>query len=156
VTEPFVKRRARATPGSIPDVLQMFTNEVRFYREVAAVVGIRVPTCLKAEVDDGATLLVLENLSDWRPGADPTAAARVLSAMHERWQNVAHRQWPWLRTPVHPALGLVGNLFDSVWPAVSTRPECTAAGLGDALPAAVCQAVLSLADTPPSSDQAVA
>ncbi|GAA2760701.1 hypothetical protein [Actinopolymorpha rutila] len=94
MTEPFVKRRARATPGSIPDVLRMFTNEVRFYREIAPVVGVRVPVCLEAEVqaDGGATLLVLENLSGWTPGADPTAAARALAGMHEHWQGVAHRR----------------------------------------------------------------
>jgi len=28
----FTKRRAAAEPGSIPDVLQMFTRDVRFYR----------------------------------------------------------------------------------------------------------------------------
>ncbi len=35
MTEPaFVKRREVARPGSIPDVLQMFPREVRFYREL--------------------------------------------------------------------------------------------------------------------------
>jgi hypothetical protein len=37
----FVKRRDVAAPGSIPDVLDMFRSEVRFYREVAPVIGVR-------------------------------------------------------------------------------------------------------------------
>lgn len=41
----YVKRRELPVPGSVPDALQMFRTEVRFYREVAAVVGIRVPPC---------------------------------------------------------------------------------------------------------------
>src|ERR1700749_2421878 len=74
VTGPFVKRREPAPPGSIPDVLAMFVNEVRFYREVVPVVGVRVPACLTAQEDHGSTLLELENLSDWSEGADPAQA----------------------------------------------------------------------------------
>jgi hypothetical protein len=44
----FVKRRAPPLPGSIPDVLGMFTAEVRFYREIAPQVGVRVPECYEA------------------------------------------------------------------------------------------------------------
>jgi hypothetical protein len=55
----FTKRRAAATPGSIPDVLQMFPREVRFYREVAPDVGVRTPACYHAEEHDGATHLEL-------------------------------------------------------------------------------------------------
>lgn len=126
VSEPFIKRRGPATPGSIPDVLQMFANEVRFYREVAPVVGVRVPECLTAEEDDGATLLALENLSDWESGAHPWEAARVLAGMHARWEGQAGERWPWLRAP-EAASDLVGNLFDATWPAVTGRPECTSA-----------------------------
>lgn len=240
MSEPFVKRRARAIPGSIPDVLQMFVAEVRFYREIAPVVGVRVPECLKAEEQGGATLLVLENLSSWKPGARPAEAARELAGMHELWQGTAGDRWPWLRRP-GAAVELVGALFDNAWPGVASRRECTpavralgerlsgripaaereaakagpptlvhgdpsvrnlrtgpsgeialldwedvgaapgvsdlawllvssvdpvqwddtvvayghAAGLGDALPAAASQGILSLADTPPGSEEAV-
>ena len=41
----FVKRRDPAAPGSIPERLEMFPREVRFYREVAAEVGC---ACLAA------------------------------------------------------------------------------------------------------------
>jgi hypothetical protein len=134
MTEPFVKRREPARPGSIPDVLQMFVNEVRFYREVAPVIGVRVPACLAAEEDDGATFLALENLSEWEPGADPLQAARVLAGLHARWEGQAAARWPWLPGP-GAGSDLVGELFDASWPAVASRPECTAAAraLGERL-----------------------
>jgi Ser/Thr protein kinase RdoA (MazF antagonist) len=134
VTEPFTKRRDRAAPGSIPDVLGMFVNEVRFYREIAPVVGVRVPACLTAHEDNGATLLQLENLSDWAEGADPALAARLLAGMHSHWAGQAATRWPWLRSP-DAASGLVGALFDATWPDVSGRPECSpvARALGERL-----------------------
>lgn len=134
MTEPFVKRRGLPTPGSIPDVLQMFRSEVRFYREVAPVVGIRVPGCLTAEEHADGTLLVLENLSEWHPGADPTAAASLLAELHGRWEGEAAARWPWLRRP-GAATDLVGAYFDAQWPAAAARADCTAAvrALGERL-----------------------
>ncbi len=49
----------------------MFRAEVRFYLELAPVVGLRVPVCYRAEEGDYGTHLVLEDLSAWKPGADP-------------------------------------------------------------------------------------
>lgn len=118
----FVKRRGHPTPGSIPDALQMFVAEVRFYREIAPVVGVRVPDCYHAEVTPDGTLLELEDLSSWQPGADPAAAARMLWRLHERWKAQPTR-WAWLR-PVGAAAELVGELFDRVWPVVSARGDC--------------------------------
>jgi Ser/Thr protein kinase RdoA (MazF antagonist) len=134
VTEPFTKRREPATPGSIHDVLAMFVNEVRFYREVAPVVGVRVPACLTAQEENGATLLELENLSHWTEGADPAHAATLLAGMHARWAGRAGARWPWLRTP-EAASNLVGELFDASWPDVASRPECSPAAhtLGERL-----------------------
>jgi Ser/Thr protein kinase RdoA (MazF antagonist) len=134
VTEPFTKRRDRAEPGSIPDVLAMFVNEVRFYREVAPVVGVRVPACLTAQEDNGATLLELENLFDWTEGADPEQAATLLAGMHTHWAGRVAGQWPWLRAP-EAASDLVGELFDTTWPDVASRPECSPAAraLGERL-----------------------
>jgi fructosamine-3-kinase len=86
----YVKRRPPAEPGSIPVALDMFRAEVRFYREIAPVAGVRVPACYQAEVtDEGGTVLVLEDLSAWQPGADPAAAARLLAGMHRRWEGQA-------------------------------------------------------------------
>ena len=45
---------------------------------------MRVPACYQAEMTDDGTLLVLEDLSAWQPGADPVAAARVLAGLHAR------------------------------------------------------------------------
>jgi thiamine kinase-like enzyme len=131
----FEKRRPPARPGSIPAVLDMFSNEVRFYREIAPVVGVRVPACDVAQIaDDGSTYLVLEDLSDWAPGGDPIAVARVLRALHERWESRAVEQWPWLR---RSGLGaeLIADLFDRVWSDLRGRSDLTSrvCALGDGL-----------------------
>jgi hypothetical protein len=73
----FVKRRGVPLAGSIPQALDMFRSEVRFYREIAPEVGVRVPACYRTEVTDDGTLLVLEDMSAWQPGADPAGAARL-------------------------------------------------------------------------------
>jgi hypothetical protein len=129
----FVKRREPARPGSIPDMLQMFTREVRFYREVAPYVGVRVPGCHLAEEHDGATHLELEDLSSWRPGADPAAAAGLLRDLHARWEGRAVERWPWLPRP--EVSDLVGTLYDETWLVARTRRELTdvVRDLGDSL-----------------------
>ena len=120
-----VKRRDPQAAGTIPDVLQIFRAEVRFYREIAPVLGVRVPACYRAEDSDEGTLLVLEDLSAWRPGADPLVAARLLARMHTRWEGRAHVQWPWLRR-VGAASALVATLYDRVWPLLAERTDLTA------------------------------
>ncbi|HEX4470327.1 MAG TPA: aminoglycoside phosphotransferase family protein [Nocardioides sp.] len=136
----FTKRREAATPGSIPDVLEMFTREVRFYRELAPYVGVRVPVCYLAEEQDGATHLELEDLSSWRPGADPDPAARTLRALHALWEGSAGRRWPWLPRP--DVSDLVGDLYDQTWSSARDRPELTDAvrDLGDSLVGHVTEA----------------
>ena len=118
----FVKRRGLPAPGSIPYTLDIFRSEVRFYREVAAEAGVRVPACYTAEISDAGTLLVLEDLSSWRAGAEPEAAARVLAAMHARWSGRALRRWPWLR-PVGAAADQVEALYRATWPALAARED---------------------------------
>ena len=100
----------------------MFESEVRFYREIAPVVGIRVPACYRAEENADGTLLVLEDLSDWTPGAEPAAGARALRELHERWIGRAHVEWPWLR-PLGAAEELVAELFDQTWPVLAARSD---------------------------------
>jgi Ser/Thr protein kinase RdoA (MazF antagonist) len=132
-TRTFTKRREAASPGSIPDVLQMFTREVRFYREVAPDLGLRVPACYLAEEHDGATHLELEDLSTWRPGADPEVAARLLADLHGRFEGVAVERWPWLPRP--DVAHLVGPLYDEAWADARERPEVpdVVRDLGDSL-----------------------
>ena len=129
----FTKRRDAAEPGSIPDVLQMFTRELRFYREVAPYVGVRTPACHLAEEHDGATHLELEDLSSWRPGADPDAAARTLRDLHARWEGRAVERWHWLPRP--DVSDLVGAMYDEAWASARDRPELTdtVRDLGDSL-----------------------
>ena len=119
---PFVKRRKPPAPGSVPDVLGMFHAEVRFYREIAPVVGVRVPECYRAQDDDSGTLLEIEDLSAWSPGADPAAAAGLLSGMHRRWLGEAPERWPWLR-PLGAGVGLVEQLFTETWPGLAGRGD---------------------------------
>lgn len=122
---PFVKRREPAPPGSIPDVLGIFRAEVRFYTQIAPVAGVRVPACYLAEDGDGGTLLELEDLSAWSIGADPCAAARLLSGMHRRWAGEAPARWPWLRPPGAGA-DLVEQLFARTWPDLARRGDLPA------------------------------
>lgn len=122
----FVKHRSAPAPGSIPYVLDIFRSEVRFYREVAPEVGVRVPACYRAEMSDEGTLLILEDLSAWQAGADPVAAARVLAAMHARWSGRALQRWPWLRQ-IGAAVGLVEALYAETWPHLATRRGVTPA-----------------------------
>jgi hypothetical protein len=102
----------------------MFRCELRFYSEIAPEVGVRVPACYRAEETADGTLLVLEDLSAWQPGADPAAAARLLSGMHARWENQASRKWPWLRAE-GAAIDLIEKLFDQTWPRLAARDDLT-------------------------------
>jgi hypothetical protein len=120
----FVKRRGLPAPGSIPYTLDIFRSEVRFYREIAPEAGVRIPACYAAEITDDGTLLVLEDLSSWRPGADPEAAVGVLAAMHARWSDRASLRWPWLR-PVGAAADQVEALYRDTWPALAARQDLT-------------------------------
>ena len=130
----FEKHRERAAVGSIPDVLDMFASEVRFYREVAPVVGVRVPKCFAAEASPNGTRLVLEDLSGWSRFADPGAVAAELARLHRRWEGDAIRRWPWLR---RPGLGteLIGDLFDRTWLKIAARTDLMAEvrALGESL-----------------------
>jgi hypothetical protein len=135
-----VKRRDPPPPGSITEALDSFRAEVRFYQEVAPEVGVRVPACYQAEATADGTLLVLEDLSGWAPGADPVRAAGVLAGMHRRWAGQAAGRWPWLR-PVGAAADLVEDLFGEVWPRLAGRPDLTprVRALGDSLAGTVVQ-----------------
>lgn len=118
----FVKRRDPPIPGSIPDVLGSFRSEVLFYREVAPVVGVRVPACHRAEYGVDGSCLVLEDLSAWHLGADPVEAARLLSGLHRRWQDRAAMRWPWLR-PAGAGADVIGRLFEQTWSLLVARPD---------------------------------
>jgi Phosphotransferase enzyme family len=141
-----VKRRGRPAPGSIPDVLGMFSAEVRFYREIAPVAGVRVSACYHAEDTGDGTVLVLEDLSAWAPGADPVAAAALLGGMHRRWVGAAPSRWPWLR-PVGAGAELVAELYDRTWPRLADCADLPASvtSFGQAAVGRVTQAEHAIA-----------
>lgn len=118
----FVKRREWAPAGSIPAVLGMFESEVRFYREIAPVVGVRVPACVEATQDEAGTLLRLEDLSSWTAGADAAVVAGELRRLHDRWEGTALDRWPWLRLP-GTAADLIGDAYDDVWQQLASRQD---------------------------------
>lgn len=121
MTQTHIKRRQPAEPGSIPDKLQMFSREVRFYSEITDV-GVRIPALVRAEVaEDGSTLLEIEDLSSWREGADPIAAAEALAQLHRRWEGRAETEWPWL--PRADVSDLVEAYFASRWPRIQERSD---------------------------------
>jgi thiamine kinase-like enzyme len=135
------KQRRASTPGTIPDRLQMFAREVRFYREVAPRLDVRVPSCFRAEINpDGSTLLELEDLSTWREGADLEPAARLLAGLHSRGAEAAVETWPWIVR--EDASDLVEVLFDETWPSLRARRDLTdrARRLGDSLVGRVVEA----------------
>lgn len=92
----FTKLRAKPDPESIPTLLAMFERELRFYREVAPEVGVRVPVCYEAQETESGYRLVLEDLSAWAEGGDPVEVARALADLHRRWEGIAEARWPWL------------------------------------------------------------
>jgi len=124
----------------------MFRNEVRFYREIAPVAGVRVPDCYRSEAGEDGTLLVLEDLSAWQPGADPVRAAKLLSELHQRWSGLAAQRWPWLR-PVGAAADLVAELYRQTWPALAGRAD---------IPPGVLALARRLVDEVCASEQAIA
>lgn len=118
----------------------MFTREVRFYEEVGRNVGVRIPRLVRAEVNEGATLLELEDLSAWREGADPVAAVSTLASLHRRWEGRAVDTFPWL--PRADVSDLVEDYFRGRWPAIKERSDVAASvrALGDSLVGAVAAA----------------
>ncbi len=105
----------------------MFERELRFYREVAPKVGVRVPGCFQAEETESGYRLVLEDLSTWREGADPVRVATLLAGLHRRWERRAERQWPWLKRSAAGSAGAIGRLYDDVWASLRERPDITSA-----------------------------
>jgi len=118
----FVKRRTPALAGSIPAVLDMFRSEVRFYREIAPHLSLRVPQCYASSEEADGTRLVLEDLSHWEPGADPIRVAELVADHHRRWEGAAEGRWPWLRR-VGAAVDLIAALFDRTWTQLEARPD---------------------------------
>lgn len=175
-----VKRRPPATPGSIPAVLNMFESEVRFYREIAPVVGVRVPACYQAEATEAGTLLVLEDLSGLVHVAGgrlvgkveeveaQAAGADVLTLAHGDPSAQNLRTGPggevafldWEDVSAAPGvLDLAWFLVSSVEPerwSEAVDAYGSDAGLVNAMPSVMVQGYLSMADWPEGSEEAMA
>lgn len=100
----------------------MFERELRFYREVAPEVGVRVPVCYEAQETESGYRLVLEDLSAWAEGGDPVEVARALADLHRRWEGIAEARWPWLDRP-GAAAGEIGALYERAWSVAVDRPD---------------------------------
>jgi Phosphotransferase enzyme family len=121
----FVKRRPPPAAGSISAALGTGEAELRFYQEIAPLLAIRVPAYYQSRCSAQGTVLVLEDLSDWAPGADPALVAGLLSEHHRCWEGRARSRWPWLRYSGDGA-DLVGQLFDQTWARLASLPGLSA------------------------------
>ncbi len=79
------------------------------------------------------TVLELEDLSSWLPGADPASAAEVLARLHERWPCEALSRWPWLRQP-GAAVSLVAS---AAGPLALTHGDASAQNMRTSLAAEI-------------------
>lgn len=140
---PHVKRRPPPTPGSMTAALDSFRAEVRFYREIAPALTVRVPYCYEAADGPDGTRLVLEDLSDWKEGGEPAAIARERRQLHDAGCEQAAVRWPWLR-PVGAAAELVERLYEEIWPRLAE--ECKMPGTVRAFGAALLGQVTVTSD----------
>jgi len=104
-----------------------YEAEHRFYRDLAAHVGLRIPACLftAADPDTGRYVVLLEDLAsltrvDQLDGLDLARTERTidaLAAMHARWWN--NPQLPlvdWLPVGLGEPLRVFGQLMELAWP----------------------------------------
>jgi len=88
--------------------MRFYEREVRFYHQLAGVVGITTPRCLYAEIDAGSGMfaLVLDDLAparqtDQLSGLSPDDASTALGQLARlhaaRWGNPRHFGLGWLQ-----------------------------------------------------------
>jgi len=78
-------------------------REVRFFKELAPDIGVPVPECYYADSDNGDFVLLLEDLSNARPGDETNVAledvelvVKNMARLHARWwesDRLAHLDW---------------------------------------------------------------
>ena len=102
-----VKFAAEGPARVVASSMGVYEREVRFYNELARRVGVAVPDCMLARIDDdsGLFVLVLEDLSPARAGdqmigaTDDEISAAVVTAarLHGAWWDSAELSaWKWL------------------------------------------------------------
>lgn len=123
-------------PGSraVGAMMRVWEREHRFYADVAAQVGVRVPR-IYANLADSAPegtlcVLVMEDLAPARPadqvaGATTEQAERVvdaLAALHGTWWDRPELdQWTWMPRVDDPMSGAVVPMFEAGWPGFQDR-----------------------------------
>jgi len=125
--------------------LQTYEREVRFYQDLAATVGQCCPVSFYSDVnpDNGDMVLLLEDLTDYRPG-DQTRGATLgeaqlaiasVARLHAATWHAERREdlawWPTIEGPLYSgAIGAaVATVFDQTMQtfAAFVRPEVVAA-----------------------------
>lgn len=112
--------------------LRAYEVEVRFYREVAQTLDVRVPACFHADVDaaTGAFALLLEDLApaqqgDHFAGVDVPTAALVMTELAKlhgpRWDDPALADLEWLNRQTPQSQEFTAGLVASLWPGFHDR-----------------------------------
>ncbi|MDX2165585.1 MAG: phosphotransferase [Deltaproteobacteria bacterium] len=101
------------------DELHAFAREIRFYREVAAVVPVRLPRCYYAADAGPHFAIVMEDLSFATPGdqvagmhaAQVLATVRLIAGLQARfWDNAALAALTWM-----PTSNVLGFDYEAKW-----------------------------------------
>jgi aminoglycoside phosphotransferase (APT) family kinase protein len=107
------------------DELHAFAREIRFYREVAAVVPVRLPRCYYADDSGPHFAIVMEDLSFATPGdqvagmhaAQVVATVRLIAGLQARfWDNDALAALSWM-----PTTNRLGFDYEEKWSSLLTH-----------------------------------
>jgi aminoglycoside/choline kinase family phosphotransferase len=107
---------------SFGDELHAFEREIRFYREVAAVVPLRLPRFFYGDVQANGGVLVMEDLSFATPGdqvagmhaGQVTATVRLIARLQARyWNNEALAALDWM-----PVSNRIDVDYEAKWPSL--------------------------------------
>jgi len=121
---------------AIGNALGIYEREVRFYRELASEVPLRVPRCHAGACTEEGSILLLEDIRDLVVG-DQVVGVTVrqaelvvdaLAALHARfWRSPELERLTWLPTLDHPAYAAtVPGIYRDSWPVLKD-------GFGDLL-----------------------
>jgi thiamine kinase-like enzyme len=110
----------------------LYEREFRFYRDLSASVGLRVPACYGSQLDEqsGRSVLVLEDLSSWESGDDlsgitPDHAGVVVeqvARLHAQWwESPQLAQLGWMPSLSSAVTSQLAQLFRAGWPAWARR-----------------------------------
>ena len=106
----------------------LYEREVRFYREIAPSLDLRVPRCYGSwlESEDGSSGLLLEDLGHLDPGSllagistarAGLAAERVARAHAQWWDSARLAGLTWMPELRGPLMRQLASLYRELWPA---------------------------------------